>query len=103
MLIYGVQPAAHEPRAFRILEQRRGRTAEELPGEGPVDQPDGRLERARPVGALSVRAGSDPALYVLPDDVKMARIAAECIGLGQRHEMRMPAELPKVSDVAHQP
>ena len=103
VLINRFQPALPEPDALRVFEKRRARSAEELPGDRPVDEPDRRLECARPVGAHAVRARGKPALQVLPDNVEIVHIAAERIRLCQRHQMQMPVELPEILDVSDQP
>src|SRR2546422_7945862 len=89
MLEDGIQPLAPEPRTFAVLKHRRGGASKQLPRHRPVDQPDPQLERARPVGAHPIGAFVEPALEMEPDDAEIPRIAAQGIGLRQRHDMEM--------------
>src|SRR5690349_12092620 len=103
MLMDRFQPAPPEADAPGAFEQWRARSAEELPGDRPVDQPDRHFERARPVGAPGAGARGEPGLQVPTDDMEIPRVAAERVRLGQRHQMQMPVDLPEILDVSDQP
>src|SRR5207247_1937580 len=96
---HGLQPLALQLRPCVVLEHRGRGPADELPRDGPVDEPHAELQRARPVRAQAVRTGREPALQVPPQDVEMTPFAAQRIRLSQRHEMQVAIELPKVLDI----
>src|SRR3954469_14435254 len=86
-----------QPPAFKLAVADR---LHQLPGDGPVDQANARLERARPVRSATVRAGDEPAVELLGEDIVELALSRDRVGLRQRHEMQMAIRLPKVLDVA---
>src|SRR5213082_3149663 len=99
VLVDGIEPEPPELRPAAAGEERRGRPARELPGDRPVDEPDGRLERAAPVRAPPLWTGADPALEVLPENVQIPGFPGQRVALGQRHQVQMAIHLPQVLDV----
>src|SRR5687768_182541 len=62
-------------------------TAEQLPGQRPVDEANGRLERTGPVRTQSTGAGGDPAFKLREKCLNVSRVAAETVSLGQRDQL----------------
>ena len=58
------------------------------------------FQRARPVRAVAVRAGEEPAVEVLGDGVEVRLLAGERVALRERHEVQVAVGLPQVLDVA---
>src|SRR5205807_1657056 len=99
VLVDGIEPQPLEVRPAAAGEERRGRAARELPGDRPVDEPDGRLERAAPVRAPPLWTGADPALEVLLENAQIPGFPGQRVALGERHQVQVAIQLPQVLDV----
>src|SRR5688500_3340686 len=102
MLVYRADPAAEQDRAPRVLESFGLRSAEDLPCDRPIDEPDRDFERAAPVWSLAVGAGFEPAFQVKAKRVEIPRVLRQRMRLGQRHQVEMPVGLPQILDIADQ-
>src|SRR5579862_6761002 len=99
VLVDRSEPALAQAPAGAVREQLRPGAARELPGDRPVDQADRGLERAAPVRPPPVRAGVEPTREVLPQDLQVFRIAAECVCLREGHQVKMAVQLPEILDL----
>src|SRR5690606_327553 len=96
------EPALAQP-GLVPAEHGRFRTPDELPGDAPVDQADGELERAGPVGAERVRALRQPGLEKTLQAREVGPVAGQPVRLGQHHQIEMAVDLPEELDVADEP
>src|SRR3954453_11901337 len=76
--------------------------AEQLPGDGPIDQTDRHFQSTGPVRTQGIGTVIKPGFQVLAYDLQIDWIVIEHVGLRQRHEVQMPVGFPKVLDIANQ-
>ena len=97
--VNGLHPL--QPQGLVAAQQRALSAATQLPNHGPVEEPNAGLQAAVGVDAKARRVLLQPACQLGAQQLQKGVIGGECPGLGQRHPMQVPVQLPKVLDVAH--
>ena len=84
--------------AQRAVEDARPFDEAERPD--PVDEPDGQLQRAPPLHAVTERTLVEPRPELVGDRLRVADVAGRTIGAAQHHQVLVAARLPHQLAVA---
>src|SRR5947209_1683116 len=100
VLIDRDQPALAKSPALVALEETGVRSTQQLPCRRPVDEPQRRLERARPVHAHAEWACGEPAVELLAQRLRMTLLCGERVRLRESDEVQVAVRLPEILAVA---
>ena len=96
-----VEPARAQRLPTGAVEQSAVVPADQVPGDRPVQQPQGQFERAGPVRAERVGCGVHPRTQQRAHAVQVLAVAAQVVGLRQQGQLQVARRLPEVFAVAH--
>ena len=102
MLPNADKPALPQPQAGITVEKRRCRTTEQVPGECPVDQPNGIFKCAGPSLTIRIRTGVEPGFEQAMTGAQPGLGFRQVIGLRQTDQLIVAVRLPQILDIAHQ-